>query len=189
MVTDRGRRYDAQAGDRGEQQKCLAHILRSLSDVRARKRGRAREFGAQLKTVLQEALALWHRQPNSPVADFKVEAQALQSALTYQLRNRRLKDRDTQRLRNELGWHHDRGNVLRFLVDPRSELTNHRAERALRPAVIARKVSHCSQNGAGVHAFAAFTSVVRTLTKQSVDSLVETLYQRFRSPDVHATSP
>jgi transposase len=189
MVTDRGRSYDAQAFDRVEQQKCLAHILRSLRDVIARKRGRAREFGAQLKTVLQDALALWPRHRDSPVADFKVEAEALQTELTYQLRNRRLKDRDNQRLLNELGWHHDRGNVLRFLVDPRSEPTNKRAERALRPAVIARKVSHCSKNGAGAHAFAAFTSVVRTLAKQSVDSLVENLYQRFRSPDVHATSP
>jgi transposase len=189
MVTDRGRSYDAQAFDRVEQQKCLAHILRSLSDVMERKRGRARAFGAQLKTVLQDALALWHRHRDSPVADFKVEAEVLQTELTYQLRNRRLKDRDNQRLLNELGWHHDRGNVLRFLVDPRIEPTNNRAERALRPAVIVRKVSHCSKNGAGAHAFAAFTSVVRTLAKHGVDSLVENLYQLFCGPDVHPTSP
>ena len=154
-----------------------------------RKRGRARAFGAQLKTVLQDALALWHRHRDSPVADFKVEAEVLQTELTYQLRNRRLQDRDNQRLLNELGWHQDRGNVLRFLVDPRIEPTNNRAERALRPAVIVRKVSHCSKNGAGAHAFAAFTSVVRTLAKHGVDSLVENLYQLFCGPDVHATSP
>jgi hypothetical protein len=189
MVTDRGRSYDAQAFDRVEQQKCLAHILRSLHDVVERKRGRARDFGAQLKAVLQDALALWHRHRDSPVADFKVEAEALQTALTYQLRDRRLHDRDNQRLLNELGWHHDRGNVLRFLVDPRIEPTNNRAERALRPAVIARKVSHCSKNGAGAHAFAAFTSVVRTLAKHRVDSLVESLYHLFHGPDVHVTSP
>jgi transposase len=189
MVTDRGRSYDAQAFDRVEQQKCLAHILRSLSDVVGRKAGRAREFGARLKTVLQDALVLWHEYRDGQVTDFKLEAEALQAELTYQLRDRRLKDRDNQRLLNELGWHHDRGNVLRFLVDPRVEPTNNRAERALRPAVIARKVSHCSKNGAGAQAFAAFTSVVRTLAKQSVDSLVENLYQLFRGPDVQATPP
>jgi hypothetical protein len=123
------------------------------------------------------------------VTDFKSEAETLQADLTYQLRDRRLKDRDNQRLLNELGWHHDRGNVLRFLVDPRIEPTNNRAERALRPAVIARKVSYCSKNGPGAHAFAAFTSVVRTLAKQSVDSLVENLYQLFRGPAVQATPP
>jgi transposase len=189
MVTDRGRSYDAQAFDGVDQQKCLAHILRSLSDVVERKSGRARDFGGQLKAVLQEALALWHRQREAPVADFKVEAEALQAELTYQLRDRRLKDPDNQRLLNELGWHHDRGNVLRFLTDPRIEPTNNRAERALRPAVIARKVSHCSKNGAGAHSFAAFTSVVRTLAKQRVDSLVENLYRLFRGPDVQATPP
>jgi transposase len=187
MVTDRGRSSDAQAFDHVDQQKCLAHILRSLSDVVERKMGRARAFGAQLKTVLQDALTLWHRHRDRPVADFKVEAEALQAELTYQLRDRRLNDRDNQRLLNELGWHHDRGNVLRFLTDPRIEPTNNRAERALRPAVIARKVSHCSKNGDGAHAFAAFTSVVRTLAKHRVDSLVENLYQLFRGPDVQAT--
>ena len=43
------------------------------------------------------------------------------------------------------------------------EPTNNRAERALRGAVIARKVSHCSRSEAGADAFSAFTSVIRTL--------------------------
>ena len=69
-------------------------------------------------------------------------------------------DRDNGRLQNELGWHDDRGNLLRFLDDPSIEPTNNRAERALRGAVIARKVSHCSKNEDGAD---AFTSVIRTL--------------------------
>jgi transposase len=189
MVTDRGRSYDAQAFDRVDQQKCLAHILRSLSDVLEMKSGRARDFGEQLKALLQEALGLWHAHRDGQVAGFKLEAEALQAAITYHLRDRRLKDPDNQRLLNELGWHHDRGNVLRFLVDPRIEPTNNRAGRALRPAVIARKVSHCSKNERGAHAFAAFTSVVRTLAKHSADVLVEGLYHLFRSSNVQPVSP
>jgi transposase len=154
-----------------------------------RKTGRARDFGEQLKACLQEALGLWHPQRECPVPDFKVEADALQAALTYQLRERRLKDPDHQRLLNELGWHHDRGHVLRFLVDPRIEPTNNRAERALRLAVMARKVSHGSKNSAGAHACAAFTSVVRTLAKHGVELLVESLCQLFRGPAVQATPP
>jgi transposase len=189
MVTDRGRSYDAQGFAHVDQQKCLAHMLRSISVVVERKTGRAREFGEPLAACLREALALWHRHRASPVADFKVEAEALQAELTDQLRDRRLKDRDNQRLLNELGWHHDQGNVLRFLTDPRVEPTNNRAERALRPAVIARKVSHCSKNSAGAHAFAAFSSVVRTLAKQGINALVENLYQLFHCPAVQATPP
>jgi transposase len=184
MVTDRGRSCDAQSSDRVDQHKCLAHILRSISEVGERKRGRARDFGAQIKTVLQDALARWHTHRATLMADFKVEAEVLPTELTYQLRNRRLKDPDNQRLLNELGWHHNRGNVLRFLTDPRVPPTKNGAERALRPAVIARKVSHCSKNATRAHAFEAFTGVVRTLAKQGIDVLVENLSQWFQAPSI-----
>jgi len=78
------------------------------------------------------------------------------------LRPRRLRDPDNQRLLDGIGQQHDRNRVLNFLSNPAVEPTNNRAERALRPAVIARKVSHCSKNQRGAEAFAAFTSVART---------------------------
>jgi transposase len=189
MVTDRGRSDEAQAFDDVQQQKCLAHIQRSIGEVLARKTGRARHFGAGLKALLQDALQLWHAYHDGSVADFVTEAKALREELTYQLRDRRLKDSDNQRLLNELGWHHDRANLVRFLDDPRIEPTTNRAERALRPAVIARKVSHCSKNDAGAHAFEAFTSVVRTLVKKGTDSLAEGLYQLFRRPGLQVAPP
>ena len=189
MVTDRGRSYDAQAFEEVRQHKCLAHVQRSLSDVLATKTGRARDCGEGLKELLQEALQRWHDDRDGPVTDFRTEAKAVQEDLTYQLRDRRLQDPDHQRLLNELGWHHDRGNLVRFLDDPRIEPTNNRAERALRPAVITRNVSQCSKNESGAHAFAAFTSVVRTLAKNSAASRVEGLYHLFRSPNPQAFSP
>jgi hypothetical protein len=184
MVTDRGRSYDARAFEGVAQQKCLAHILRSIDDVLATKRGRARAFGEQLKALLQEALALWHEHRDGRMPDFKAEAEALQAEVTYQVRDRRLRDPDNQRLLNELGWHHDGGSLLRFLADPRGEPTNNRAERALRPAVIARKVSQCSKTTRGADAFAAFTSVIRTLMNTGVGSVVDALAQLF-----HPTQP
>ena len=120
--------------------------------------------------------------------DVPTEVKVLQEEITYQLRDRRLRDPDNQRLLNELGWHHDRGHLLRFLADLRIKPTNNRAERALRPAVIARKVSRCSKTGRGTHAFKAFTSVVRTLTQQGIDALVEGLYHLFRSPSIQDVS-
>ena len=78
-------------------------------------------------------------------------------------------DPDNQRLLNELGRHNDRGNLLRFLDDPSIEPTNNRAERALRGAVIARKVSQCSKTDEGTEAFSAFTSVIRTLARKVDD--------------------
>ena len=189
MVTDRGRSYDAQAFDDVKQQKCLAHLLRSISDVLATKHGRARDFGERLKGRLQDAIQLWRAWHAREVADFPTEAQALWDAITPHLRPRLLTDPDNQRLLNGIGRQHDRGHLLRFLEDPQVEPTNNRAERVLRPAVIARKVSQCSKNQAGAHAFAACKSVVQTLAKQGVDSMVEGLYRLFRAARLHAAPP
>jgi transposase len=189
MVTDRGRSYDAQAFTDVKQQKCLAHILRTLSAVVDTKKGRARDFGERLKTLLQDAMQLWRAYHAGEVADCVAQASPLWDTITYHLRPRIFTDPDNQRLLNQIGRHHDRGNLLRFLEDPRIEPTNNRAERALRPAVIARKVSQCSKNASGAHAFGAFTSVVRTLAKQGGHSMVEGLYHIFRSAQVQPAPP
>lgn len=189
MVTDRGRSDDAQAFDDVKQQKCLAHILRSISEVLKTKKGRARDVGERLTGLLQDTMQLWRGSHPGEVADFTVQALGLQDAITHHLRNRCLPAPDNQRVLTHIGRHHDRGTLLRFLEEPHIEPTNNRAERALRPAVIARKVSQCSKHVPGAHAFAAFTSVVRTLAKQGAASMVEGLYQLFRSAQLHTAPP
>jgi len=189
LVTDRGRSYDAIALAGVRQQKCLAHIQRTLSQVLAQQQGKARAFGSQLKGLFRQAIDLWHAYHQGQRSGFAAQAQQLQHALTHHLRDRPLKDPDNRRRLNELGWHNDRGNLLRFLDDPRLEPTNNRAERALRPAVIARKVSQCSKNARGAQTFAAFTSVVRTLARTGAESIVEGLLHVFHSaqmPDASA---
>ena len=93
-----------------KQQKCLAHVLRSISEVVETKRGRGRSFGNRLSRLLREAMELrqaYHR-----------------GEATYHLRDSPMSDADNWRLQNELGWHHDRGNLLRFVDDPSIEPTN-----------------------------------------------------------------
>lgn len=186
LVSDRGRSYDAQALAQVRQQKCLAHILRSISAVVETKYGRGRSFGKRLKELLQEGMALWRAYHAGEVVAFALEASRLKASITHHLRNRTLPDRDNQRLLDEIGWHHHRGNLLRFLDDPTIEPTNNRAERALRPAVIARKVSQCSKNGAGAYAFSAFTSVIQTLRRGGTPSMVEALRHLFQSPEAQS---
>lgn len=184
-VTDRGQSYDAQELRAVQQQKCLAHIQRSLSQAMERQRESEQWFGRQLKELLSEAVALWHAYHAGERADFERRREELLAAITKHLADRTLTDAENQRLLNELGRHHDRGNLLRFLEDPRIPPTNNAAERALRPAVIARKVSHCSKNERGAAAYAAFVSVLRTLAKSSSDRMIEGLshlFQRARSP-------
>jgi hypothetical protein len=71
--------------------------------------------------------------------------------------------------------------VLRFLRNPAIEPTNNRGERALRSAVIVRKLSHGSKNERGAEAFAGFTSVVQTAAKQRGSSIIDALQRMFQS--------
>jgi hypothetical protein len=88
-------------------------------DVLKSQTGQAREFGELLKLQLKDGVALYKEfhQP-APLADYAARVQALEEALDWHLRPRPLKDADNQRLLNEIGRHHDRGNVLRFLHEP-----------------------------------------------------------------------
>ena len=148
--------------------------MRSIDAVLETQSGQARKFGFVLKTQLQDAIELYKafHDPEKKLPDYARRVRALEEEVTYHLRPRLLKDQDNQRLLNEIGRHHDRGNLLRFLHKPTIvEPTNNAAERALRPAVIARKVSQCSKNELGAAAFSAFKSVIGTLKKGGGDVL------------------
>jgi len=165
LVCDRGKSYDAEELRSVPQQKCLAHLLRNAADVGGRKTGRAREFSQKLKDLLRAALALQSVKTQLDATHYRQQVETLDEELTHHLRNRILRDDDNQRLLNGVGIQQDRGNVLRFLRQEGIEPTNNRAERDLRPAVIARKISHCSRTERGARAFEAFTSVIQTLRK------------------------
>jgi transposase len=175
MVCDRGRSYDAEELYGVAQQKCFAHLIRNASEIAEGKKGRAKEFGQNLKQLLQQALGLAEERATLPSTDYQQRVRKLNGQLTHHLRNRILRDDDNQRLLNGVGTQQDRRNLLRFLYDPRIEPTNNRAERALRPAVIARKVSHCSKNERGARAFEAFVSVLETARKTCVKRMTDTL--------------
>ncbi len=171
MVSDRGKSYDAEEFEHVEQQKCLGHILRNITDVVNTQHGRAREFGAKAKVLLQDGMELWRARHGLAEDVFAEEADKLKDEVSHHLRNRILKDDDNQRLLNGLGRQDDDERLMRFLSAPFVEPTNNRAERILRPAVIARKVSQCSKNQDGADAFAAFTSVAQTALKTGAASI------------------
>jgi transposase len=181
LCSDRGKSYDARELAHVRQQKCLCHLLRSVHTLLETKWGRGRSFGLAVQRTLRDALALWHGVQAGTAADYPREAARLQAQMTEVLRERTLPDPTNQRLLDDLRWRHARGDLLRFLEDPRIEPTNNRAERALRPAVIARKVSQCSKNAPGADAHAAFASVLRTAVQQG-GSGTERLAHLRRSP-------
>lgn len=181
MISDRGKSYEAGELAGIAQQRCLSHLLRNVSDVVKGKQGRARQFGATMNALFREGLALWQARSGLSMHDFQELHQQLGERLTHHLRRRVLRDPDNQRLLDGIGLHHDRGHLLRFLERDRVEPTNNRAERILRPAVIARKVSHCSKNQRGAHASSVFLSIAQTARKTlgtSVTSMFCDLFSR-----------
>lgn len=179
LVNDRGKSYDARELAGLHQQKCLAHLLRNVSDVVEAKHGIARQFGLTLRVLLREGLAVWKTRRSFSPEQYQARVQELEQKLTHHLRNRVLRDDDNQRLLNGIGGQNDRGHLLRFLFQTGVEPTNNRAERILRPAVIARKVSQCSKNQRGAEAFSAFVSVLQTARKNNPASLTQSLLACF----------
>lgn len=186
LVCDRGRSYEAGELNNVAQQKCLAHLIRNAAKLEREKAGRAAQFSRGLKELLQKALALPARQKELRPGAYRRQVRAITRELTTHLRDRRLSDPDNQRLLNGVGAQNDRGHLLRFLQQEEVEPTNNRAERDLRPAVIARKVSHCSKNERGARAFEAFTSVLQTFRKISPSSAA-TLLARLIDPQLAVT--
>lgn len=166
MGTDRGKSYDAGVFNEEEMQKCLSHLLENLSKVEETKTGEVREFTTRLKALLREGLALWNEYKRQEISrlTYRRRGKKLQKAINEHLRDRELSDADNQRLLDGIGHQEDRGRVTLFLRRPEIEPTNNRAERGLRPAVIARKVSHCSKTDRGALAYATLKSIFVTLT-------------------------
>lgn len=165
LGTDRGSSYEAESLAELEQQKCLSHLLKNLSVVEETRAGRAKVFARELKATLREAITLWqeNRAGCCTPQTYRARGELIEERLTWQLRDRVLSDADNQRLLDGIGRQHDCGRVLLFLKRPDIEPTNNRAERGLRGAVIARKVSHCSKNERGAGIYEAMKTVTATL--------------------------
>jgi transposase len=182
MICDRGPSYDARELEDVAQQKCLSHLIRNAKAVEESKTGRAQQFSRRLKELLQQALALLAKRHELNAADYCEQVEQLKTQLTFHLRDRVLSDADNQKLLDGIGAQNDRARVLSFLTEEEVEPTNNRAERDLRPAVIARKVSHCSRNERGARAFEAFTSVLQTIRKTNPAGMVAAFIKLISPP-------
>jgi hypothetical protein len=78
-------------------------------------------------------------------------------------------DPDNARLAKRL--RKQRGHLLRFLDHDGVDATNNLAEREIRPAVIARKLSAGNRTDAGAETHAVLASLLRTCRRQGRDIL------------------
>ena len=151
-------------------QKCLAHLLTDLKEMKESKTGRALHFARQLSLLLQEAMALKGGKSRPDPFTFFQRAHALETRLDQLIApQRRWTDRENARFAKRLRKH--RPHLLRFLYVDGLEATNNQAERMLRPAVITRKTNGCNRTRSGAETHAILSSVLVTSHQHAIPIL------------------
>lgn len=180
MVCDFYGGYDAM---RCRKQRCNTHLLRELRDTAAQSPAfAAHAFRRRCKRLIQDLLKLKRRWGELGDAAYTRKACRLEDRLdALAARFADDADPDVRRLAARLARY---GNELTaFLWDRHVDGTNNAAERALRPAVVFRKITGGSRSMAGARAWATVASICRTARQQGRDVLgtLKTLIERSRS--------
>lgn len=151
-------------------QTCLAHLLRRCGEMIQAAAGRAREFPRRVKELLHDALRLRDRRDEGIVSPRGVAIalgrlkNRLAALLTWTRSNS-----GNERLARHLSRHEDQ--VFTFLERAGIDATNWRAEQAIRPAVVNRKVWGGNRTWAGAKAQGILMTVLGTCRLQHTDPL------------------
>lgn len=160
------------------QQKCLTHLLRELRDVVKKRPAMATHpFFKQCKRLAQEALRLKKRRKRLSASAYARQVKSIET----RLRNLGVKswdDADANRLAGRIRKSGTR--LTTFLHDPKVDGTNNAAERALRPAVVMRKITGGSRSESGARAWAILASIIRTAEQQEL-GVLETIKTLLRA--------
>lgn len=151
----------------GQQQKCTVHLLRELREcAKSNKTAQFAAFRKKLKRVIADALRLVAREDFDPAA-FEHRIWRLHDRLAA-MADTPYTDPDCRRLAKRL--HRHQANLLTFLFHPGVVTPdNNRAERAIRPAVVLRKISGGSRTQNGADASAHLLSLAQTCRQNSLD--------------------
>jgi transposase len=162
-------------------QQCLAHLKRRCQDLSATAVGGAVRFPRTVLSLIDRAYALrraWrgHRFDKDELAvqglSLSCELESLAAGRITHAANRRLAKHI---LKHPVQW-------FWFLIDPSIASTNYRAEQAIRPAVVNRKVWGGNRTWRGAQAQSILTSIIRTAEQRTQDIFQFLLATRCR-PD------
>jgi transposase len=146
-------------------QQCLAHVLRRARELLETATRGAVRFPRQVIGLFTEAIHLRNRHLRGEAsADDLAAARDRFDERLLALTERPRTDPANERLAEHL-WRHSH-EWFPFLTDPAIEPTNWKAEQALRPAVVNRKVWGGNRTAAGAWAQAVLMSVLETGRRQ-----------------------
>jgi transposase len=162
----------------GTQQKCLTHLLRELRDTIAKRPElKTHAFFKRCKALVQAMLRLKRRRDELEAQAYEHQVKLLEDRLLA-LSRTTWGDADADRLTKRLAKY--RQKLTPFLHHAELDGTNNAAERALRPAVVMRKITGGSRSESGAKAWSILASVMRTAEQQGRD-VVETLKTLLRA--------
>jgi len=133
--------------------KCFAHHFRAIASAQAEPPS---EYLSQWSMLLKTAAGFHREHATMPADQFQRLRQMLE-AWKDRLLDTPVSQPGDVRIRDRLIKH--RPHLLRCLEEPLAEPTNNRAERALRPAVIARKLSCGNRTERGKRAWEVLSSI------------------------------
>jgi transposase len=139
--------------------KCIAHHQRAIAKARQRPDTPDPSHLDQWKLFFQTVTGLWRARSAMSVAEFQEQRAGVERWCDRLLAEARSQPGDVA-VQQRIGKR--RADILGCLYEPAAEPTNNRAERALRPAVIARKVSCGNKTEAGKSSFEVLASLGAT---------------------------
>jgi len=155
--------------EKANHQSCVAHLMRRCRDLLAVSSAGAAGFPGQVKGLLQQALRLRDRHAQGAITGHGLAvATGRLEARFDRLLSRTFRTAANVRLAKHL--RHEQPYLFTFLHCPGLEATNNRAERALRPAVVARKVWGGNRTWRGARTHEILASVLRTCRQQGKDA-------------------
>ena len=149
-----------------KKQKCLAHLLRELKESAEKSEAfAAGSFFIDCKRLIKRMLRVKRQWEKLEDKEYDARVRRLERQL-QQLATGQYDEPNAKRITKRLLRH--QSELTAFLWDKDLEATNNAAERALRPAVVARKISGGSRSKNGAKAWATLASLMRTATQRNL---------------------
>jgi hypothetical protein len=150
-------------------QKCYAHHLKAISEAKGRSPPEAHDEFDELTMVLKSAILLKSMRDVMSATDYAQARRGIEQRADTVLARR---DGPAEKVRERIRKR--RRSLFTFLDHDAVEATNNRAERALRPAVIARKLSCGNKTASGARTWEILASLAATCAQRGQD-FVESL--------------
>jgi transposase len=152
------------------QQKCYAHHHKAIRQAKALHPHQGEGFLCEVEAMLRAAVALQKQKADLSLESFSNLRQALERKAVQLLQAPRSEPHE-EAVRNRLNKQRD--HLFTFLDHNGVDATNNLAERQLRPAVIARKISCGNKTPKGAHTWQILASLAATCAQRATSFIAE----------------